>query len=533
MGCGVSTSKVLTYTSKYSESDRKIHALTWNISSVNNNPFEYWLTYGDPSYIKTMKSVSDFILNPGLSDVKIKEIFTDVMFYNLLQEMKLIGWTGMEETVNAWENEYKNRKIISEFITDTLLGKKRLVSMADRVTNSITTANEGIVARPTVINCFSGDLSTISQWWSQWKEFMFHKEILIKKKDIDSKLKIYQLINPIQRAKYPAITEQEEKISKLLQTLNLAIFDCILVHMMNAIAFNEWQLIRKHICDKLIHKKLNRTLEILETTYQDATVIFLQEVASSFSQSSKNRKISTLYEIYSSSAMDYERDQNSYILLKINKYQNIIEITTKVISEVELLLAKDRTVPIMNGDLFVIHCQEKITNQNYLFASFHGDTNGLSTILIVQALYNYYTKNYLSEQNTILIFGLDANTYSFPCKDQQGVKEFGEFYTSLKLTSCHGPVPDIHNYTTFHARSHLQPQLNKALTFEEKNERGDKEPKDFILFFYSQLNVVSTAKDNTGDRRYIDDMMYPTLSFPSDHAIVATVLEPASVSVSV
>ena len=36
--------------------------------------------------------------------------------------------------------------------------------------------------------------------------------------------------------------------------------------------------------------------------------------------------------------------------------------------------------------------------------------------------------------------------------------------------------------------------------------------------------VVATTKDNTGRRRYTEGMVFPTLQFPSDHGLVATVL---------
>jgi hypothetical protein len=61
-----------------------------------------------------------------------------------------------------------------------------------------------------------------------------------------------------------------------------------------------------------------------------------------------------------------------------------------------------------------------------------------------------------------LLFGLDANTYARPDDDQQGVTDFAQFYVSKKLNSCYGPNPDPNNFTTFNARTHLQPQLNKV-----------------------------------------------------------------------
>ena len=40
------------------------------------------------------------------------------------------------------------------------------------------------------------------------------------------------------------------------------------------------------------------------------------------------------------------------------------------------------------------------------------------------------------------------------------------------MNSCYGPTPNPKNYTTFHARTYLQPQLNKAIKFSEKVRVG-------------------------------------------------------------
>ena len=54
---------------------------------------------------------------------------------------------------------------------------------------------------------------------------------------------------------------------------------------------------------------------------------------------------------------------------------------------------------------------------------------------------------------------------------------------SEDMNSCYGPTPNPKNYTTFHARTYLQPQLNKAIKYSEKDVKGDKNPKDFIVFW--------------------------------------------------
>lgn len=83
----------------------------------------------------------------------------------------------------------------------------------------------------------------------------------------------------------------------------------------------------------------------------------------------------------------------------------------------------------------------------------------LATKPVVQALHTYAIRH---QPKSKMLFGLDANTYASPEPDQQGVKDFAEFYSTLKLNSCYGQKPNPLNTTTFNARTHLQPQLNKV-----------------------------------------------------------------------
>ena len=52
--------------------------------------------------------------------------------------------------------------------------------------------------------------------------------------------------------------------------------------------------------------------------------------------------------------------------------------------------------------------------------------------------------------------------------------------------------------------------------------------EDFILFGKSDFKVVQTWKDNTGEKTYTENMAFPTLNFPSDHGILATIIEPST-----
>ena len=108
-------------------------------------------------------------------------------------------------------------------MTDSTLGKKRLTSMPDRVTNTLTSIEgktEISVLRPTVINCYDGvNLNDMNMWWKEWIQFIFKKKLYSNtvsngSNQVHSK-DIFTLFGPIKHAKYPAITPEEEIISKL------------------------------------------------------------------------------------------------------------------------------------------------------------------------------------------------------------------------------------------------------------------------------------------------------------------------------
>ena len=58
-----------------------------------------------------------------------------------------------------------------------------------------------------------------------------------------------------------------------------------------------------------------------------------------------------------------------------------------------------------------------------------------------------------------------------------------------------------------------------------EGEQRRQESKDFILFPKSGFDVMKSDKDNTGERKYVEEMVFPTLKFPSDHWIVSTTLK--------
>ncbi len=302
-----------------------------------------------------------------------------------------------------------------------------------------------------------------------------------------------------------------------------AIFDSILVYMMNTVSKpNVWQPLKKTMVESLNKQKVPHTLEILNSVYGNADVITLQEVSSSLIDQAKQGALGKKFWIEAPSDMDAVRDQNSVVMLNKKTFPEgvVEEITPRVLAS----FPEGVLVPVAKGDINAITTKDS-EGTPYVIASFHGDTNGLATIPVNDAIMKTIENN-ADLANHKLIFGLDANTYekAKPGK-QQDVLEWGKSYVGHGQTSCWGDIPQPSNYTTFNARTYLQPQLNKACKSTEKRANGDVNPKDFIVFKKSDFDVVETWKDNTGERSYIEDMAFPTLKFPSDHGILATVLE--------
>lgn len=408
------------------------------------------------------------------------------------------------------------------------MGSKRLASMPDRITNTINVEDgDGQVYRPTVINMYAGDLSTLDQWWNAWEAFMFDNKLKIKGSDgsIEEKAP-YEMLQPIKKAKYPDITDQEEVDSLPLQTMCGAIFDAILVHMMNTVSEPKiWQDLKATMVENLNKQKVPHTLQILENTYADSDIITLQEVSSSFIDQARSSKLGKIFHIIAPMNLDAVRDQNSVIFLNKDAFPKGpgVEIT----SLVESSFPNDVKVPVAKGDILAITATNKF-GVHLVVASFHGDTNGLATKPVLDAVVKAMSDDSALKGHR-LVFGMDANTYenAKPGK-QQDVLDYAKHFTSMGLTSCWGDNPNPSNYTTYNARTYLQPQLNKACKSTEKREKGDVNPKDFIIFPKGDFAILKTWKDNTGRKEYIEDMAFPTLEFPSDHGLLSTILEPIS-----
>ena len=463
-----------------------------------------------------MYNVEQFIENPGDQDVRVDQVFTPAMFQELNQQLQKVGWKSMQ---SYWDNDFAGRKVVSSFLKDPLLGSKRLVSMPDRVTNLIHTADGKTIYRPTVISMYDNDLPTMEAWWKVWQEYMFDTTVSIEREGQTVDKTIWSMLLPISQSKYPAITDKEEADSLPLQTMSVAIFDAILVHMLNTVSEPSlWQPLKRKIVQSMGQQKIPKTLGVLEDTYMDSDIITMQEVSSAMIEQAQQHRLGDKYTSVAPADMDSVRDQNSVVMLRKAVFPDWPE---EITAQVYDAFPKDVKVPVSNGDIVAIKTKD-VEGIPYVICSFHGDTNGLATKPVLDAVV-HALKADTSLSDHRLIFGLDANTYANPKPGkQQGVTDWAAYFTSFDLTSCWGDHPNPQNYTTYNARTYLQPQLNKACPKDGECDMADINPKDFILFPKDHFEVVQTTKDNTGKKKYVEGMAFPTLNFPSDHGVLST-----------
>ena len=484
---------------------RGLKTVTWNIAAINNNPFEYWNTYPDPEYAKLMNGVEvsqqlfgimiefaflecilcacstprahkprkfqDFVGRPwrlgdavengsaGAMDAAVHRVFTDAMAKELFADMTSKNIEGVAKVEELWTSEYRNRKIISGFIKDKNIGKKRLASMPDRVTNTIDLGGGNKAMRPTVINCFHKEISDLSSWWRQWRNFMFVDSLDLGKPGKPGRARVpFELLQPILKSKYPDISESEQEVSIALQLLCLAIFDTILVHMMQHLGAATWQPIRKNICDALNAGKNDKVKAILKSTYQDAHAIMLQETAPAFVDDLRDdAQVADKYLILAPAEASSKRNQNSVILLDSRVFvkDSVAEVTDKILKYDH---SKAISAP---GDVMAVTAKTT-GGKTLLLVSFHGDTNGQATKPLVRTILASLQSDFPAADRPILLLGMDGNTYKMHSESYQGVADLQYLLASNGLTSVWGDNPDPLAPTTCNARTYLQVMLAPA-----------------------------------------------------------------------
>jgi hypothetical protein len=287
------------------------------MGSLDNGPFAHWRGQGK-SVLALMSAAHAVLLDPA-RDVRMGEIFTDSMWAELREEMRALGWVGINETDALWRTELSHRPAYQGFVTGRSVAEKKLVAMADRYTNTLHTTDLREHSRPSAVSCYGGNLSSVAQWWAAWRAFMFHNRLEMPRdgdeaptagiaklvsrnsqtspgeaapgaaeavarpppppaaaaaRPVSPAVRLYVM----RSARYPKITAFEEAISVALQALSLALFDAALVHLLNTVRA-DWQQVGRQVCRAVLATRQEASLRILNGSYAAADALFLQEAA--------------------------------------------------------------------------------------------------------------------------------------------------------------------------------------------------------------------------------------------------------------
>ena len=95
------------------EADSKLlRVATWNVASINNNPFGYYVSHDDPAYQEMMREVEKFILSPGEQDISLGEIISDEIYLELCELIRNAGIPDLEQAREYWEKNLKDRRYV-------------------------------------------------------------------------------------------------------------------------------------------------------------------------------------------------------------------------------------------------------------------------------------------------------------------------------------------------------------------------------------------------------------------------------------
>ena len=299
---------------------------------------------------------------------------------------------------------------------------------------------------------------------------------------------VCNLLCPILKSKYPAITDEEQAVSISLQLLCLAILDAIFVYMLNAVE-PAWEEVRKDLCNALIINKATNICRIIVQSYSDMDVIFIQEAAAIFFQQALSvPELNAKYALLHPWNMDEKRNQNSLIFVDRRRFRlsTCRDVTREVLEAVE----GARLAP---GDLIGISIED-CEGRLWLLASFHGDSNGMATLPVMRAIDVMASTQFAG--HTLLV-GIDANTYSVGSGSHQSVENFCRFVEEKRMTTLWGVMPDASIRTTCTARTYLQTQLNKATPFHQRSSKSEQNLKDWILCYDSQVNKIPLPPTRT------------------------------------
>ncbi|KAH8071428.1 hypothetical protein JL721_4406 [Aureococcus anophagefferens] len=209
---------------------------SWNVAAINNNP---WVLHGPPvpKYHAIMEGVQKFVAAPGADDVAVSAVFTEAMMAGLEAAMLGAGIAARSRTRGPTGRRTSGTARSCRASSGRRHGREAALQHAGPRDEHHRPRGGSVACRPTVINMYGGELGSVEAWWPQWRAFFFEDKVAVVDKKAGKAEKLPALmLSKIPRAKYPALTEAEEAMSVPLQLVCCAVFDAVLVHMMNKVS---------------------------------------------------------------------------------------------------------------------------------------------------------------------------------------------------------------------------------------------------------------------------------------------------------
>ena len=514
------------------------------IAAPNNNPFEFWSMHKDKDYDDLMMGVQRYIDDPHRPTESISQIFTQAMYDDLRCELLQQGASRLADLDMMWSTDLKDRDAVDGFLKDPSFGEKRLISMPERITSSLKTPDGRLLFRPSPITGYDPDMSDPDAWWAAWKRFMFRTAVLSRGKPVRSACALLDLLL---RPKYPALTAAEEAASVELQALCLAVFDAVLARILFLVAPSTWQPLRRALHAGLFADKPARCVALLAARHARADVIFIQEASEAFAA----RAGACLdHAVLRPARVDGRRSQLSLILLSPAAFDTA---SARDLSRDAAARLPPRCAA--EEDLCVFEAVHRYAGP-CLLASFHGDSDGRTAGPVLAALHDLARDRYPGH---LLLLGIDANTASRTappptCQldpaplsadtevcvspvltaaaaaaeggDASGglsVEGWEALLAARGLSSCWAGRDDAAGlWTTFSARTLLQPQVHKAVAAAAAGGAEHRRLRDWVVFPAGRAALAGPAeRDNTGRGALAEVRTVPSAAFPSDHAVVS------------
>eukprot|EP00298_Acanthocystis_sp_HF-20_P015800 c21273_g1_i2.p1 GENE.c21273_g1_i2~~c21273_g1_i2.p1 ORF type:complete len:651 (+),score=243.31 c21273_g1_i2:59-2011(+) len=479
-------------------SPKSLSVMTWNTQASKSNPFEYQIPWDNANYNSIMEKVKEKMkLIIKDKTIAINKILVDSAWNDLSISLPKCGFDKTEIS-NIHENVWK-KFIDGSLYNDFLIqlssdnNLSLLLKKTDRITSSIILSLEKVEHRPAATTC-SRSFTSKSDWWAKWNKYMFESTV----KSVKSPCK--SLFTGNGKVDRPSLEVGQGIIY-------LAIFDSLLIDIIEKESLlKEFSDVQLLICaTQSLKNRADGITAIIETKHAPKNdVIILGDATAFLLNKVQKSKLKHDYFIMpskplSSSSKNGFKDTGNVVLVKKSIFNGGQTDLTK-----NLLALIGPDMGIDSSDLFAVVVKDNFKSI-YLIVCV---TTEKKTFDINKFFDSVLT---LQEKHPgQLILSISAN----------GIEKTNIIIERISSVKSNFVSSFSGGYKT-------KKTINFDKTFmqlEWENLNHQVGVEDHILAQPTQFTIsesdtkISTTQDDPTDN-------FPTILFPSAHAIVETVLK--------